>query len=366
LFRKGANLYGLFQAKESIREGDRVLVVEGYLDVLALFQFGICYGVATLGTALTPDHVRILGRYTKNIIALFDGDDAGKKAAARSFDVFIEGGMLGRTAFLPEKEDPDTFVRSRGKEALEAIVEESVPLADYTFTWLEWQHGKSLEGKSRIAQEVSRLLAKVRNPFEADLLARRAADSLGITEELLRRSSRAPEAQGARVAQVAPSNPSQGGNREGVAERLLVGLMLHVPRLIPYVGQEEDVQGMVGPKWKEVVQRILSVWKEREKIDIAHLTHGFTVDQASEIAGVMLEVEDVPEEECEKMAEDCLSYLRRRHLRDLQRDLLRAIRAAEEKKDEKAIRERMLEWQDVVRKERQLERQKLAPKTEIR
>ncbi len=366
LFRKGANLYGLFQAKESIRERDRVLVVEGYLDVLALFQFGISYAVATLGTALTPDHVRILGRYTKNIIALFDGDDAGRKAAARSFEVFIEGGMLGRTAFLPEKEDPDTFVRSRGKEALEAIVEQSVPLADYAFTWLERQYGKSLEGKSQIAQEVSRLLAKVRNPFEADLLARRAADSLGITEELLRRSSRPPGGQGVQVAQVAPSNPSQGRNREELAERLLVGLMLQFPNLIACVGQEEDVQGLVGPKWKEVVQRILSVWKEREKIDIAHLTYGFTVDQASEISGLMLEVEDIPEEECEKMIEDCLSYLRKRYLRDLQKDLLQAIRVAEEKKDEKAKRERMLEWQDVVQKERQLERQRLAPKTEIR
>ncbi|MEK7341576.1 MAG: DNA primase, partial [Candidatus Binatota bacterium] len=145
LFHKGANLYGLFQAKEAIRELDRAVVVEGYLDVLALFQFGVSYVVATLGTSLTPDHVRILGRYTKNIIALFDGDEAGRKAAARSFEVFIEGGLLGRAAFLPKGEDPDTFVRSEGKEALEAVVEQAIPLADYTFTWLEEQFGKSIE-----------------------------------------------------------------------------------------------------------------------------------------------------------------------------------------------------------------------------
>src|SRR3989304_6361773 len=123
LFRKGANLYGLFQAKEAIREVDRLVVVEGYLDVLALFQFGISYAVATLGTALTPDHVRILGRYTKNIVALFDGDEAGRKAAARSFEIFIDGGLLGRGAFLPKGEDPATFVRSRGREVLETVVD---------------------------------------------------------------------------------------------------------------------------------------------------------------------------------------------------------------------------------------------------
>ncbi|HKA31676.1 MAG TPA: DNA primase, partial [Candidatus Binatia bacterium] len=114
LFRKHATVYGLFQAKESIRERDRVIVVEGYLDVVALAQFGIGDVVATLGTALTPDHVRLLGRYTKNIIALFDGDAAGRKAAARSFEIFVEAGLIGRGAFLPKDHDPDSFVRAHG------------------------------------------------------------------------------------------------------------------------------------------------------------------------------------------------------------------------------------------------------------
>ncbi len=142
----------------------------------------------TLGTALTADHVRVLSRYTKNIIALFDGDDAGRKAASRSFEIFLETGLLGRAAFLPKGEDPDTFVRSRGKAALEAVLEQAVPLADYYFSWLEQRYGKSLEGKSQIAGEVSRVLAKVTNAFEADLLVRRAVDILGIREEVLRRS----------------------------------------------------------------------------------------------------------------------------------------------------------------------------------
>ncbi len=136
--------------------------------------------------------MRVLSRYTKNIIALFDGDDAGRKAASRSFEIFIETGLLGRAAFLPKGEDPDTFVRSRGKAALEAVFDQAVPLADYYFSWLEQRYGKSLEGKSQIAGEVSRVLAKVTNAFEADLLVRRAVDILGIREELLRRPKFAP------------------------------------------------------------------------------------------------------------------------------------------------------------------------------
>ena len=95
LFHKGSTLYGLQQAKDGIRQTDRVVVVEGYLDVIALAQHDIPYAVATLGTALTADHVRVLSRYTKNIIALFDGDEAGRKAAARGFEIFLETGLLG-------------------------------------------------------------------------------------------------------------------------------------------------------------------------------------------------------------------------------------------------------------------------------
>ncbi len=366
LFRKGATLYGLYHAREAIRESDRVVVVEGYLDVLALHQFGVSCVVATLGTALTPDHVRILGRYTKNLIALFDGDEAGRKAAARSFEIFLEGGLLGRAAFLPKDEDPDTFVRSKGKEALEAVIDQAIPLADYTFTWLEEQFGKSMEGKSRIAQEIKRLLAKVHNPFEVDLLIRRAVDSLGIREELLRLPAQPQGGQGRSVFSAAAAKPLSTQGREDLVERSLVGLMLRFPSVIEHMEKEGDLERLVSPKWNEMIQRILSEWREHGKVDGAAMAERFPPAEASQIAALMLEAENVPEEECEKMAADCLSHLRRRYLRGLEKDLRQAIRVAEEKKDEATKKERMLEWQEVVRKERQLERQRLVPKTEIR
>ena len=186
LFHKRSTVYGLHQAKEGIRKADRVVVVEGYLDVIALAQHELSDAVATLGTALTVDHIRLLSRYSKNVIALFDGDDAGQRAAARSFEVFVEAGLLGRAAFLPKQDDPDTFVRQHGKAGLEAVLDQAVPLADFFFLWLERRYGKNLEGKSQIAAEVSRVLAKLNNPLEVDLLIRRAVDRLGIREETLR------------------------------------------------------------------------------------------------------------------------------------------------------------------------------------
>ena len=340
--------------------------MEGYLDVVALSQFGVTDVVATLGTALTPDHVRILARYTKNIIALFDGDEAGRKAAARSFEIFLEGGLLGRGAFLPKGEDPDTFVRSNGKESLEKIIDQAVPLADYYFTWLEERHGRSLEGKSQIAQEINRILAKVRNPFEADLLVRRAVDMLGIRENLLRAPLRASGEARRPAAPGPPASAVQLEAREDMAECSLVALMLRFPSMIQRMEQEAELERLVSPAWNEVLQRIVAQWREQGNVDGARLAQSFSPERASQIAGLILEGEKIAEEDAEKIMGDCIAHLRRRQLRSLQRDLRRAIRIAEEKKDEKTKKERMLEWQEVVRRERQLMRQWAASRTESR
>lgn len=358
LFRKAQHLYGLFHARQAIGEADRVIVVEGYLDVVALHQSGIVYAVATLGTALTADHVRALGRYTKNIIALFDGDDAGRKAAARSFEIFVEGGLFGRAAFLPGGEDPDSFVRTRGKAALEQVIGEAVPLADYYLKFVEERYGRSLEAKSQIAREVSRLLGKVQNPLDADLLARRAVDFLGIREELLRSPSRASRRSNP------PATPWPGA-REDLAERSFVSLLLRFPSLLGRLEAERDFERLLSSEWSEVVKKIFSLWQARASLDSPLLTQKLPPERASEIAELILQAESLDERDGERMFEDCLFYLRRRYLRQLERDLRREIRSAEERSDEETKRERMLEWQEVVQRKRQLERQRLGAKREI-
>jgi len=358
LFRKSSTLYGLYQAKEGIRKADRVVVVEGYLDAIALHQCGLGDAVATLGTALTVEHVRVLARYTKNITALFDGDTAGRSAAARSFEIFIEAGLFGQAAFLPNGEDPDSFVRRHGKAALEAVLERATPLADYYFSWLEQRYGKTLAGKSQIAGEISRVLVKVSNPFEVDLLVRRAVDTLGVREELLRR----PAALGNRPAAkngVAFIPPPAAAGRDDFAERSLVGLMLRFPAIVKQVAGENEIRQWMGPKWGAVVDLVLAQWQEQEKVDLFRIAQSSPPEAAAELAALALAGDAIAEDEGGRMAADCLSHLRRKHLRGLERGLRIAIRAAEEQNDETAKRERILEWQDVVRRGRQLERRKI-------
>ncbi len=354
LFHKGATVYGLLQAKQGIRKADRVVVVEGYLDVIALSQHQLDYSVATLGTALTPNHLRALARYTKNIIALFDGDEAGRKAAARSFEIFVEAGLLGRGAFLPSGEDPDTYVRKHGKGALEMIVDGAVPLADFYFSWLEQRHGATLEGKSRTASEISRVLAKVTNPFEADLLVRRAVD-LGIREELLRpgKSAGPRPSTEARLARTAVRS---GDDRK---ERQLVSLMLRYPPIVRDFQSEPESLHWISERWRETVDLIMREWQKHGDIDVERIAQGSEPEKASEIAALALEGECFAETEA-RSAAGFLEYFRQKHEMKIRREKAVEIRTAEEKKDEQEKRERTLEWEDVKR--RQQDRQRLAPK----
>jgi DNA primase len=165
LFHKGRELYGLFRARDAIRRAGRVVVVEGYMDVVALAQFGVDYAVATLGTATTRDHLERLFRHTPEIVFCFDGDRAGRDAAWRALDTALESlrdGWQASFLFLPEGEDPDTLVRKEGKEAFEARLAKATPLAEYLFQHLGAKVDLTrLDGRARLVELVKPLLAKL-------------------------------------------------------------------------------------------------------------------------------------------------------------------------------------------------------------
>jgi DNA primase len=166
--------------------------------VIALAQAGIGEVVAPLGTALTADQLRVLRRFTENVVACFDGDDAGRRAAARSFPVFLEAGLWGRGAFLPAGEDPDTFVRGKGHAALEACLAAAEPLVEPFVVALAGTNREAVGRRAEAAREVARILKRVRNPYEHAMLARLAAERLGVREEMLLSEGACPRHRRAR------------------------------------------------------------------------------------------------------------------------------------------------------------------------
>jgi DNA primase len=199
VFQKGHELYGLFMARRAIRDAGRVLVVEGYMDVVALAQYGIEYAVAALGTATTPFHIAKLMRQTDEIVFSFDGDKAGRTAAWRAVMnalPAIKDGVKLRFLFLPAEHDPDSFVREFGKEAFEAEMDKAMPLSQYIIQHLS-EHNPlaSQEDKVQFLNDAEPILKQIQAPRYAMLLRKKVAEMTGLAGGEMQRMLKLPNPQ---------------------------------------------------------------------------------------------------------------------------------------------------------------------------
>ncbi|WP_118181567.1 DNA primase [Paraburkholderia phosphatilytica] len=241
LFNKGSELYGLFEARLAIREKHYVLVVEGYMDVVALAQLGFQNAVATLGTACTPIHVQKLLRQTDTVIFSFDGDAAGRRAARRALDACLPHAADNRTIrflFLPTEHDPDSYVREYGTEAFAEQVERAMPLSQFMLN--EVLAGKELdqpEGRARALFDAKPLLqALPANALRAQIM-HMFADRLDVPFEEVAALCEVD----ARIAQAARAAPARKDRRSvtGLEQRALRNLVMH-PRIVAELDEDEE------------------------------------------------------------------------------------------------------------------------------
>ncbi|EGA71994.1 DNA primase [Vibrio sinaloensis DSM 21326] len=190
IFHKGKELYGLYEVMQAYREPAKILVVEGYMDVVALAQYGVDYSVASLGTSTTGDHIQLLFRQTNTVVCCYDGDRAGKEAAWRALENALQYLKTGNTLkflFLPDGEDPDSYVRKYGKAAFEEQIEKATPLSSYLFDNLIEIHQLNLgsnEGKSALRAHASALINKIPDPYFQELLEKLLDERTGFDNRL--------------------------------------------------------------------------------------------------------------------------------------------------------------------------------------
>ncbi|NDJ56296.1 DNA primase [Enterobacteriaceae bacterium 4M9] len=231
IFHKGRQLYGLYEAQQVADEPSRLLVVEGYMDVVALAQYDINYAVASLGTSTTADHIQLLFRVTNTVICCYDGDRAGRDAAWRALETalpYMSDGRQLRFMFLPDGEDPDTLVRKEGKAAFEARMETALPLSAFLFnTLLPQVDLSSPDGRTRLATLALPLINQVSGETLRIYLRQELGNKLGIFDD----------AALDRLVQKVAENTG----RQPVAQlkrttmRILIGLLLQNPELAPLV-----------------------------------------------------------------------------------------------------------------------------------
>lgn len=239
IFHKGRQLYGLYEAQQDNDEPQRLLVVEGYMDVVALSQYGINYAVASLGTSTTADHIQLLFRVTKNVICCYDGDRAGRDAAWRALETalpYMSDGRQLRFMFLPDGEDPDTLVRKEGKEAFEARMEQAQPLSMFLFNSLLPQADLTTpDGKTQLAALALPLISQVPGETLRIQLRQILGNKIGIFDDAQLDRLMPKQAENA--------TPRPAPQLKRTTMRILIGLLIQNPELAPQVPSLSGLDG---------------------------------------------------------------------------------------------------------------------------
>lgn len=283
LFAKRSLLYGLNWAKQAIRKADRLIVVEGYFDLIRLHLAGIVEVVAPMGTALTEQQAALIRKYTQNVFLLYDSDNAGLKATFRSGDELLRVGAAVRVITLPKGEDPDSFVAKAGAEAFEKAAAASIDLFDRKIQILE--RGGWFSDLRRKRQALDKLLPTIRATSDRllrDLYVSRTSEVAGISADAIARELDAPPPRGApgrrtqnAVADAAPSPAAAHGNRAPRrivgprAERELVRVLLHQRRYVEAAAERVDPESFADPAYRAIFERLTALEPDAAIDDLA-------------------------------------------------------------------------------------------------
>jgi DNA primase len=349
IYHKGEVLYGLHVAKQAIQEQEGVILVEGYFDLLMLHQHGVKQSVATSGTALTAQHIRILKRYTSNFITAFDSDAAGIQANLRSLPLLLEEGIWGKTVLLPKGEDPDSFLRKGNLADFQKRVATAPPLFDFFLEQLARRYdARSLPGKVSIAEEGMGLLRRIPEGVRRSFYVKALAERVGLQETVLYEMVKAPSKEAHRDKDVQEPPARQSFPK---SEEMMIHLMIRYPEVIPKISGEGILEEFENPFLKKMAQGLEAFYQKRGKLDLAEALGSFEEDLRRELSAFALQELGLGEGDREKTLKDCIQRIRERRFKQDRGALLRRIKEAEKNPGEKGLEALLWERQELVRKE---------------
>lgn len=331
VYTKGRNLYGLNFAKDAIRERDSVVIVEGYLDFIIPYQYGIKNLVASCGTTLTSDQVALLKRYTNNAVIVYDADNAGQMATLRSLDIFIEEAMDVRIVSLPKGLDPDLFVRKNGPDAFQKLIAEAKDLFDYKLDVLKSRHNeKDIRGKTQICSEMLPTLNRFKNAILKSGYVKKLSEDLGIPEESILQELRK---LGVSKTPIAQANTGYKKPEVNPTEKLLIKLMLEEKEFIGQIRQHLDPGDFHDEKTSKLVSVLFDLFGQGKDIDPSNLINYFDDDESMRfICESSISSEETTENR-DRVLEDCIRRLKSRRLSLMREQLQNEIKFAEKNKD---------------------------------
>ena len=355
IYHKGEVLYGLQVAKRYATEKDCIIVVEGYFDLLTLHQYGWRHSVATLGTALTPQHIRTLKRYTKNLITLFDADQAGVQATLRSLPLFLEEEVAGKTVILPNGEDPDGFLRKGNLEDFTKRVEQAVPLVDFFFQRLMRTYDvKSVDGKVRIAKEGLALLGKIPDRIRRDFYTKALAERLDVKESFL--YEMLPSSPKGRPKEGEDSKESSLERTFPKSEEMVVRLMVHHPEVIPTISQEGVLKEFESPILQKIAKALEDLYQRKGRLDLPEALASFEETLKGRLCEFAFQESGLEGGDRGRILQDCMQKIRGKRLKKEKGELLRRIKEAEKQQEERSLVPLLKEHQELAKREKNLQK----------
>jgi DNA primase len=330
VYNKRKCLYGIDKAHGPSRSKGRVYVVEGYFDVLAMHQYGFDNTVATLGTALTPEHVQLLKGMVGNsgqVFLVFDSDQAGIKAAQRSVAVFEEGFLDAKILTLPSGHDPDTFLRDRGPDEFVKAADKGLSLIPFIIDAAINAHGLTLEGKIKVVAEVQGPLASVQDGLARTLYIKQLAERLAIDEAaILDKIRESSERQSRPVASAQPSQKVLAKSDANRLEQQITAMMLCSPQTIPEIVGRNIIDNFEDLKLKEIA-RMIVYRNTSEDVSTASLISMIEdPGYRSLMARIAIDETHWDRQGCERVLAQFEARYRRRDREDLQRKIEEAER----------------------------------------
>lgn len=351
VYIKGRNLYGLNKAREAIRASGFCLIVEGYFDVISLWNAGIRNVVATLGTALTRDHLELLRRYTLDAVALFDPDIAGRKALDRSLELFLGANMHARALVLPEGYDPDDYVKAFGREKLDELIIAAPAISDYYIDNVLGD-GKTFEENRDLVKIAMEFVGKIGDEIEKNLFIKRISEKLGIDQSLLKREVHRKEGH---VKPRGVSATSDVKLNVNPLEVNLIRLLLEYPQKTEQIQREKILDFFLEPALKDLGEKIVQAYKLLGYIDINVILSTDDDKKLREnLYKLSIEAPPTDENRVERNFDDNIRRIKEKWYKEQHRQLKIRLAQAQQIGNDGLLQQLMVEKQNLMRAEREL------------
>ncbi len=356
IYHKGHSLYGVHASKEKCRETESVFIVEGYLDLIALHQYGFTNSVATLGTALTADHVRMLKRgFAKKAFLVFDSDEAGVKAAHRSIPIFMDEAVNAAVVVLPKGYDPDSYLHKMGAKAFQETADHALGMVDFLIESAILKHGLSIEGTLNILSEIAEPLSRISDSVTRSVYIRHIADRINVDEtavvdKITKIASRIHQMknrnEGFAQNSVKKDSTSHPVGPPPVSdttrmEKQIVSMMLKYPKILPEVAKSAALNYFQNKELKILGQLMLSQTPADDSRASDLMNRVEDEAQLQILASLVISEDCWDEKSCRNLLFQFIqSCKRRRH------PLLQRIKAAEENNNQELLLQLLKEKQE--------------------